>query len=118
MEELGKGRPNVPARSAIRWRHISLNAARARGYGGDRSVPSRGGGRNFRSHKGPMVRKMGSGGRTGRETRKTVSDTRRAREGRAPACTTSRTEPQMLSGARSDRAVGVQDKISSARVLG
>ena len=54
-----------------------------------------------------MVRKMGSGGRTGRETRKTVSDTRRAREGRAPACTTSRTEPQMLSGARSDRAVGV-----------
>ena len=37
-----------------------------------------------------MVRKMGSGGRTGRETRKTVSDTRRAREGRAPACTTRR----------------------------
>ena len=54
-----------------------------------------------------MVRKMGCGGRTGRETRKTVSDTRRAREGRAPACTISRTEPQMLSGARSDRAVGV-----------
>ena len=34
----GKERPNVPARSAIRLRHISLNAARARGYGG-RSAP-------------------------------------------------------------------------------
>ena len=64
-----------------------------------------------------MVRKMGCGGRTGRETRKTVSDTRHP-QARTPACTTSRTEPQMLSGARSDRAVGVQDKISSARVLG
>ena len=86
---------------------MSLDAARARGYGGDRSVPSRGGGRNFRSHnRGRMVRKMGCGGRTGRETRKTVSDTRHP-QARTPACTTSRTEPQMLSGARSDRAVGV-----------
>ena len=53
----------------MRWRHVSLNAARARGCGGDRSVPSRGGGRNFRSHKGPMVRKMGSGGRASKRSR-------------------------------------------------
>ena len=73
-----------------------MNAARARGYYG-RSASSRG----FRCHGcahsltdrklGRMVPKMGCGGRTGSETRKTVSDTRHGPQARTRAsCTRSR----------------------------
>ena len=95
MEELGKERPNVPARSAIRWRHVSLNAARARGYGG-RSASSR----SFRCHGrahsltdrklGRMVRKVACGGRTGSGSSDVVSEGRSFQGRSRASCTRSR----------------------------